>query len=65
MTTSKETIFSSIILLYLQRKVFIKCPNCGKALGMFEVCNANCSFCGKIDYDKMFIVQGFEQEIEL
>lgn len=57
-----ETLFTAIVQLLLSKRAFIKCPNCGKSLGLFEVYNENCSFCGKIKYDSMFVMQGLEKE---
>ncbi len=54
-----NSIFNSLYKLLLSGEVFIKCPQCNKSLGLFETCNENCSFCGRIDKNKMIVTEGY------
>ena len=51
----QELLFSTLLKLLIEKRIFIKCNKCGKSLGLFEMGNNNCSFCGHIDYDKLLI----------
>jgi len=54
--SKQPLLFSVILKLLINKKVFIKCYKCGKSLGLFEIMNNNCSFCGHIDYEKILIM---------
>ncbi len=58
-------VFRTILRLLILNQVFIKCPGCGKALGMFEVYNENCSLCGEIEYNKMIVIKGLSEKGEV
>jgi len=54
-----QKIYTSLYRLLLTGKVFVKCPKCKKSLGLFEIYNEHCSFCGSIDCNKMIVVEGY------
>jgi len=53
-----KDLFHTVIQLFLENRAFVKCPNCGKTLGLFEIYNEHCSYCGLTDFDEMIIVNG-------
>ena len=57
-TTSTE-ITKSIIELLFKGDLFSRCPICEKYLTFFEFYNNNCSICGKIDHNKIIVVDNF------
>lgn len=61
-----NNLFPTILELLVEGKVYAKCPKCGKSLGIMEVYNNHCAFCGKIPFDDMIILKGlvehFSQE---
>jgi len=57
MEKQKPLLISVIIKLLIEKRVFVKCYNCGKSLGMFEITNENCSFCGILEKEKLIIME--------
>jgi len=61
-TTSKGRLLPTILDLMLQSKVFVRCPGCSKGLGIFEVYNESCAFCGPTSFSKMIVIRGLGGE---
>ena len=56
---SDDNINNNIVnLLYIQ-KIFARCPTCEKYLCFFEFYNLNCNKCGKINFQKIKLVNNF------
>ncbi len=60
----EPNIFKTILQLLITKQIFIKCPSCGKSLGIFETFNEHCSFCGDINHNDMIIIQGLRSDKE-
>lgn len=61
---TKESTAKSIFHLLYHGRIYAQCGNCFKYLSLFETYNENCSSCGRIDFNKIILVDFSKRDDE-
>jgi len=59
---TKESTTKSIFHLLYHGRIFAQCPKCYKYLALFEAYNENCGTCGRIDFNKIILVDFMKED---